>query len=177
MGIIYFASCGLSDDVVKIGYSDDPEKRIKQLGLPDVELIAIFPGDITQETKLHRRFKHLRLGNSEWFKLDHELRILITSLQRQHQIVWTEDEVKEVSNQLISPSELIQLKMEDLMIKLQKDGVLLLALKKRGRKRQDGIQEYDRPFGALIQWPPTSLSFEVDGQRVAIHLERTPESK
>ena len=160
MGIIYFASCGLSNDTIKIGYSDDPERRIKRFGLPDVELVAMLPGSMDQETELHERFKHLRLGNSEWFRLDHELRTLVANLRKQYQIVQIDDEIKEASNLLISPSELVRLDVKDITKKLQESSILLIALKKRGPKRRDGVKEYNKPFAILVQWPLTSASLK-----------------
>ena len=160
MGIIYFASCGLSDDVIKIGYSDDPEERIKQLGLPSVQLVAMLPGSMDQEAELHERFKHLRLENSEWFRLDHELEVLVTNLRKQHTIVWLDEEARETSSLTISPSEIVKLSTKELLKELQEKDVLFVALKKRGPKRQDGVTEYNKPFAILIQWPPTPASLK-----------------
>lgn len=53
----------------------------------------------------------------------------------------------------ISPSEMTS--AMDTVRKLQKNsGILLVALKKRGPRRQDGVQEYNEPFAALVLWPP-----------------------
>ena len=67
---------------IKIGVSDNPEKRIKQLstGSPvELKLIATIAGDSSLEKELHDRFKHLK-QDKEWFHLTKELNEYIMSL-------------------------------------------------------------------------------------------------
>ena len=60
----------------------------------------------------------------------------------------------------ISPSELAKENVVDVIKKLQ-EGVLLIALKKRGPK-VNGMKRYNRPFAVLMQWPLSPGSFEID---------------
>ncbi len=56
---------------VKIGFSDDVDKRREQLerhyGRP-LALLATMPGDMGIEYEIHRRFSHLRFGRTEQFR-------------------------------------------------------------------------------------------------------------
>ncbi len=74
-GYVYFIEAvGLSR--VKIGYSDDPEKRIKQLstGSPvSLKIYAKVPGNQAMEKEIHQRFSHLRVEN-EWFHFTNEIK-------------------------------------------------------------------------------------------------------
>jgi hypothetical protein len=66
---------------VKIGFSDDPAKRLSQLqtGSPHkLQLLFSLPGDCETERQYHKKYAHLRVGpNSEWFYFDAELKQLI----------------------------------------------------------------------------------------------------
>ena len=57
-----------NDDKLKIGYTDDLERRLKQYNThnPDYELIATRKGTAEFETFLHHRFKQYRI-KGEWF--------------------------------------------------------------------------------------------------------------
>ena len=70
----------------------------------------------------------------------------------------------------ISPSELAKENVVDTVKMLQENDILFIALKKRGPK-QGGIKQYNKPFAILVQWPPTSGTFEIDGQYITIRLE------
>lgn len=81
-GFVYFLEAvGLQR--IKIGYSKDPEARLKSLqtGSP-VPLVEIgrIPGDQQSETDLHQQFDHLRL-DGEWFHAVKQLRDYIRGLQ------------------------------------------------------------------------------------------------
>ena len=57
-------------DRVKIGYSIEPQTRIK--AHPCDEILAIVPGDHKDEQRYHKQFAHLR-ENGEWFRAEPEL--------------------------------------------------------------------------------------------------------
>lgn len=57
-------------DRVKIGYSIEPQTRIK--AHPYDEVLAIVPGGTADEKRYHRKFAHLR-ENGEWFRAEPEL--------------------------------------------------------------------------------------------------------
>lgn len=68
----------------KIGYSfrQTVWDRVHSLGLPSVKILCVFPARskaeaMATERTLHRRFSHLRCGNSEFFALTDELRTFI----------------------------------------------------------------------------------------------------
>lgn len=61
---VYFIKMG---DYVKIGYSYNPTKRIKDFSTPlPLEIICVLDGGYTLEAELHKKFKKLRT-NKEWF--------------------------------------------------------------------------------------------------------------
>lgn len=62
--MVYFITC---EDKVKIGVSSDPERRRKQLTLPETKVVATMIGDRATERQLHWRFRRARIGRSEWF--------------------------------------------------------------------------------------------------------------
>jgi hypothetical protein len=73
MTFIYFIVCG---DYIKIGYSDNPEKRLVQMqtGSPiDMSLALKIEGTRATEQEMHSRFSRLRV-RGEWFHFDEELR-------------------------------------------------------------------------------------------------------
>lgn len=70
-GYVYFiqGSCG---GAIKIGYSNDPESRLKSLqtGYPDtLVLLLMIPGYESHEKALHRELEASRL-KGEWFRPD-----------------------------------------------------------------------------------------------------------
>lgn len=75
LGYVYFIEAvGLSR--LKIGYSDDPEKRLRQLttGSPvSLRIHARMPGNQTMEKEIQSRFSHLKVDN-EWFHFTDEIR-------------------------------------------------------------------------------------------------------
>ena len=60
---------------------------------------------------------------------------------------------------ILTPWELVRKNKVEIMQILREDGCILLALGNRGRKGG-----YNKPFAALIEWPPLPVPFEVDGQ-------------
>lgn len=64
---------------------------------------------------------------------------------------------------LLTPWELARINKVEVVKRLQENGCILLALKNRGRKGG-----YNRPFAALIQWPPLPGSFEIDGHTILL---------
>lgn len=75
-GYVYFIK---SKDKVKIGYSTNIKRRIKELSIcnPEkLELIYFIPGNKNLEWSLHNRFdfQHIR---GEWFQLYPEIQLWI----------------------------------------------------------------------------------------------------
>jgi hypothetical protein len=68
--VIYFAM-PVAGGPIKIGFSCDVDRRLAQLedhhGLPFV-LLTTMDGDRKEETEIHERFAHLRLGKTEQFR-------------------------------------------------------------------------------------------------------------
>lgn len=70
-GYIYFVQ-GLCGGAIKIGYSKQPDVRLKDLqtGYPDtLTILFMLPGDETIEHGLHKEFEFCRL-KGEWFRPD-----------------------------------------------------------------------------------------------------------
>lgn len=70
-GYVYFIQ-GLCGGAIKVGYSVNPEKRLKELqtGYPDtLTILLMIPGDEKIERHLHREFEASRL-QGEWFRPD-----------------------------------------------------------------------------------------------------------
>ena len=66
---------------VKIGYSTNVERRLKQLstGNPNIlTVIALLGGDKRLEKELHFKFRHYRI-NREWFNFQP---IMVTEFER-----------------------------------------------------------------------------------------------
>ena len=80
IGFVYFIEA-ISVNRIKIGYSDNPDKRIKQLltgSALALEMRAVMPGSQATEKELHQRFSHLRIEN-EWFEFNDEIRQYIAA--------------------------------------------------------------------------------------------------
>lgn len=70
-GYVYFIQ-GENGGAIKIGYSKDPESRLKSLqtSYPDIlKVLCLIPGTEKIEKKYHKKFENIRL-NGEWFKPD-----------------------------------------------------------------------------------------------------------
>jgi hypothetical protein len=72
-GYVYFAQ-RICDGAVKVGFSADPEKRMKSLqtAAGDIELIGYTGGGRWNEKRLHRRYAPWRISG-EWFMPDETL--------------------------------------------------------------------------------------------------------
>jgi DNA-binding XRE family transcriptional regulator len=70
--MVYFAQD--KNNRIKIGVSYNPTNRIKNLQKEygDLTVLKTIKGDHKLETKLHKKFKHLRIIN-EWFRPEKEL--------------------------------------------------------------------------------------------------------
>jgi hypothetical protein len=72
--VYFIEAVGL--DKIKIGVSDNPEKRLQQLATGSavsLKLKAKMLGDALTESEMHRKFDHLRVDR-EWFYATKELR-------------------------------------------------------------------------------------------------------
>lgn len=71
---VYLIQSKATGGNIKIGITQNVERRIGQLGLPGVTVLAELPGDEAVERQLHKRFSHLRIGtDGEWFYPGEEL--------------------------------------------------------------------------------------------------------
>lgn len=71
VGFVYLIRCG---DYYKIGFSDTPTRRVKDLQTAnpvEVVLVATIPGTMKSESTWHRTFAHKKV-RGEWFDLDKE---------------------------------------------------------------------------------------------------------
>jgi hypothetical protein len=75
-GYVYFIRFS---DRIKIGYTDDPHRRLKNL--PHDEILALVPGTMSTEKKYHNMFKDLRL-TGEWFASHRRLLDFIGTLPK-----------------------------------------------------------------------------------------------
>lgn len=76
-GRIYF---GLSNGIVKIGFSTDPARRAKELGM---KLLLTMPGSRDDERRLHRQFRQERL-NGEWFLMSPRIMMFVEQMLAKH---------------------------------------------------------------------------------------------
>ncbi len=70
--MIYFIAAGVRRGPVKIGYTDNLADRLRTLqsGNPQpLYALAVIPGDVARERRLHQRFAEGRLIG-EWFDAD-----------------------------------------------------------------------------------------------------------
>lgn len=73
-GFVY-AIADQSGDKLKIGYSKNPNRRLKQLATGSSDrlyILTMFHGDKFLEKLIHRKFKKVR-HNGEWMKVSQEL--------------------------------------------------------------------------------------------------------
>jgi hypothetical protein len=75
--VIYFArAIEIEDAPIKIGFSDDVDRRLNQLEWnyrTPMALLATMPGGHEEEKAIHARFAHLRFGTTEQFRPAPEL--------------------------------------------------------------------------------------------------------
>lgn len=78
---VYFL---LSDGHIKVGYSDSPDARVKNLGAAhykDFSVISVVPGSQSFERAIHVRLKKYRI-KGEWFRDCPEVRATISAIQQ-----------------------------------------------------------------------------------------------
>ena len=74
--MIYFIA-DLKAELVKIGYSINPDSRLQQLqtGYPDkLYIICVEEGDYNKEKEYHHLYSEYKLYSKEWFKLEGRLK-------------------------------------------------------------------------------------------------------
>jgi hypothetical protein len=75
--MIYFArAVEIENAPIKIGFSDDIDRRLEQLEWryrTPLALLATMPGGREEEKAVHERFAHLRFGTTEQFRPAPEL--------------------------------------------------------------------------------------------------------
>lgn len=79
--VVYFAQ--RADGAVKIGFTDDVQRRLRELR-PEhgpLELLATIPGDKRTEGAFHRLYAEARL-DGEWFRETPMLRVFIGQIRR-----------------------------------------------------------------------------------------------
>lgn len=76
-GWIYYLHVG---GIVKIGYTTDLERRMKQYP-PHSSLLAVHPGTPKLEREMHHKFLHLLANGREWFKVADDLTNHITDVR------------------------------------------------------------------------------------------------
>ena len=79
-GHIYFL---LSDNAVKIGWTSDLDQRMKSYS-PGTKILAVMPGARKDETRLHRKFSHLRTNRREWFAYSPQVMEEVERIVREH---------------------------------------------------------------------------------------------
>ena len=80
--MIYFIREGI-EGRIKIGYSVEPTKRLKQLQTGSstrLHLLTVVPGDRSDETVIHTRLRRFR-GEGEWFAPEPEVFAVIAELE------------------------------------------------------------------------------------------------
>lgn len=65
----------------------------------------------------------------------------------------------------LTPWELARTNKVEIVKRLQEEGCILLSLKHRGRRGG-----YDRPFAAIIEWPPSDETLQAI---IAMKFEQT----
>jgi len=104
--VIYFIKSG---DYLKVGYSSDVAKRMKQYAThnPDFELLYIINGDEQLEKEIHTELKdyHHRL---EWFHMDDYVKYMIDYLREKYKD-WVEDEISILKKMRDVEGEFIEL--------------------------------------------------------------------
>lgn len=81
MSVYFLRPIGM-DGPIKIGFSDQPERRLKEMAMWSpfpLEIIAVVPGGKYLEGRLHAAFADVRL-HWEWFKPIPDLKLAIRRL-------------------------------------------------------------------------------------------------
>lgn len=82
VGVIYFVRCESADGLIKIGFATNVEARVSDISLLcpyPLTILAITPGTISEEMRLHHRFRDSRV-RGEWFRPSPELTKMIAAL-------------------------------------------------------------------------------------------------
>lgn len=79
-GQVYFLQ---SDNAVKIGWTSDLEQRMKSYS-PGAKILAVMPGTRKDETRLHRKFAHLRTNRREWFAYSPQVMEEVGRIVKEH---------------------------------------------------------------------------------------------
>lgn len=79
-GQVYFLQ---SDNAVKIGWTSDLEQRMKSYS-PGAKILAVMPGTRKDETRLHRKFAHLRTNRREWFAYSPQVMEEVQRIVKEH---------------------------------------------------------------------------------------------
>lgn len=96
-GLVYFFEC---DDFIKIGFSVDPESRLRQIqvsgngttapqnvNMREAKMITAAPGSRNDEMALHNRFAATR-DEGEWFKKSAELLDYVAGVSSTLDLYW-----------------------------------------------------------------------------------------
>ena len=85
LGSVYIVRLGSR---IKIGWSSCPPARLADI--PHEEVLAIIPGGLTLEARLHHRFAHLNVpllnGMHEWFEDDATIRAAVPEIVEESRI-------------------------------------------------------------------------------------------
>jgi len=109
--LIYFITFS-NRKFVKIGFSDNPEKRILELqtGNPyKLQLLHVISGNYETEKGFHESLSKYRVRNSEWFKVKGELAASIEALTN-----------PKTKKQIVDLRTFLQLGLKDNLIKKHK---------------------------------------------------------
>lgn len=79
-GQVYFLQ---SDSAVKIGWTTDLDQRMKSYS-PGAKILAVMPGTRKDETRLHRKFAHLRTNRREWFSYSPQVMEEVARVVKEH---------------------------------------------------------------------------------------------
>lgn len=80
--VIYIVSRGI-DGAVKIGWTSDVERRVRELRKETrdtIAILAMLPGDKPDELRLHSRFQDDRIGG-EWFRRSSKMVAFLNALR------------------------------------------------------------------------------------------------
>lgn len=80
-GTIYFLRIG---GYIKIGWTSDLAKRMRNGYHPDSQLLAVMPGTRADERALHRKHAHLCTAGREWFPMAPQILEEIEAAKREH---------------------------------------------------------------------------------------------
>lgn len=73
----------LSDNLVKIGWTSDLDRRLKEYS-PGARILAVMPGTKKDEGRLHRKFGDLKTNRREWFTYHPRVMEEVERIIREH---------------------------------------------------------------------------------------------